>query len=36
VEPAGLPATTEYISGNINTYYLMAAEKGKYNHIMII
>ena len=36
VEPAGFPATTEYISGNINTYYLMAAEKGKYNHIMVI
>jgi hypothetical protein len=26
VEPAGFPTTTEYISGNINTYYLMATE----------
>ena len=27
MEPAGFPTTTEYIFGNINTYYFMVTEK---------
>ena len=36
VEPAGFPATTDYISGNINTYYLMATEMENIFKIMVL